>query len=72
MTTIDDWGVPDWRKVNAYPEPDELSKKWWRWEFLRRLQEYREDWLAITKRGLRATGPQNARNKQKFRLRNLL
>ena len=56
MTTIDDWGVPDWRKVNAYPEPDELSKKWWRWEFLRRLQEYREDWLAITKRGLRATG----------------
>lgn len=36
------WGVPDWRDASAYPEtlPDHI----WRWEFLRRLADYRKDY----------------------------
>jgi hypothetical protein len=37
------WGVPDWRDTAAY-EVDR-SPRQWRWEFLRRRQDYREDWL---------------------------
>ncbi|MBI3987932.1 MAG: hypothetical protein HY343_13490 [Lentisphaerae bacterium] len=36
------WGIPDWRDVSAYPT--KLSDIFWRWEFLRRLPEYRKDW----------------------------
>ncbi len=37
------WGLPDWRNPDAYP--DSLSENQWRWEFLRRRKDYREDWL---------------------------
>jgi hypothetical protein len=37
------WGVPDWRDATAYQVP--RSPRQWRWEFLRRRQDYREDWL---------------------------
>lgn len=36
-------GVPDWRDENAYPGEDELTIDEWRWEFLRRRNDYRED-----------------------------
>jgi hypothetical protein len=37
------WGVPDWRDAAAYEV--NRSPRQWRWEFLRRRQDYREDWL---------------------------
>ena len=38
------WNVPDWRDSTAYPTPNELSDTLWRWEFLRRRTDYRQDW----------------------------
>ena len=38
------WNVPDWRDEAAYPKPDELSDKVWRWEFIRRMRDYRIAW----------------------------
>jgi hypothetical protein len=37
------WGVPDWRDAAAYEIA--RSPRQWRWEFLRRRSDYREDWL---------------------------
>lgn len=48
------WGIPDWHDVDAYPQRIsprnnkpagyvELSQDQWRWEFLRRDSDYRED-----------------------------
>jgi hypothetical protein len=39
------WGVPVWRDGGAYPECDTTPLSGWRWQFLRRRQDYREDWL---------------------------
>ena len=36
------YGIPDWRDGKAYPSS--LSDGWWRWEFLRRTEDYRMDW----------------------------
>jgi hypothetical protein len=38
-------GLPDWRDAAAYPSPDELSLEQWRWEFLRRNNDYRHDYF---------------------------
>ena len=43
------WGVPNWRDADAYPKPDELTHLEWRWEFLRRREDYREDWQIWSK-----------------------
>lgn len=37
------WGVPDWHNDSYYP--NDLTTDQWRWEFLRRNKDYREDWL---------------------------
>lgn len=37
------WGVPDWRSGAGYPAPDAPIRVW-RWQFLRRRPDYREDW----------------------------
>lgn len=37
------WNVPAWQDASAYPKPDDLSLPYWRWEFIRRRQDYRED-----------------------------
>jgi hypothetical protein len=42
--TGNDWGVPDWRDASAYPKPDEISNQLWRWEFIRRMPDYRAAW----------------------------
>lgn len=38
-----DWNVPDWCNAEEYTRHKWPSK--WRWEFLRRLPEYRADWI---------------------------
>ncbi|MEJ2345531.1 MAG: DUF2285 domain-containing protein [Gammaproteobacteria bacterium] len=38
--------MPDWRDPDDYPRPDDLDDPGWRWEFLRRTPEYRQDWEA--------------------------
>ena len=37
------WGIPNWRNDEEYPKT--LTDKLWRWEFLRRRDDYRKDWL---------------------------
>lgn len=36
------WNTPDWRNERAYPVHRNHVE--WRWEFLRRMPEYRKDW----------------------------
>jgi hypothetical protein len=36
-------GIPDWMNESAYPSVDELNTAEWRWEFLRRNDNYRSD-----------------------------
>lgn len=46
-----EWNVPDWRDEKQYlkprPEKDDSDLLQWRWEFLRRDKQYREDWRRI-------------------------
>ncbi len=37
------WGLPDWHNIGSYPVS--LTDEQWRWEFTRRRDDYREDWL---------------------------
>lgn len=37
-----DWGIPDWRNAADYPK--RLTHDQWRWEFLRRRDDYRQEW----------------------------
>ena len=49
------WGIPDWTRVEAYPNPSTTTDLEWRWEFLRRRPDYREKWenrYAATKQRL--------------------
>jgi hypothetical protein len=36
------WGIPNWRDGSEYPKI--LHDTEWRWEFLRRCEDYRGDW----------------------------
>jgi hypothetical protein len=42
-----EWGVPDWRDEASYPKPDEDAL--WRWEFIRRMPDYRDAWDRASK-----------------------
>ena len=33
-----------WASGETYPQPDSLNDTFWRWEFLRRRADYRQDW----------------------------
>jgi hypothetical protein len=47
-TSVHDWNIPDWKKPELYPVPlhkDDSDNAMWRWEFLRRDETYRQDWL---------------------------
>lgn len=39
------WNVPDWRSADAYPRSEKTADWIWRWEFLRRREDYRLIWL---------------------------
>jgi len=36
--------MPDWKDITTYDFTKDLDDKGWAWEFLRRNQEYRDDW----------------------------
>ena len=38
----------DWRKAKGYPKSNDLDLLHWRWEFLRRNQEYQQDWFRLS------------------------
>ena len=40
----DRWKVPNWRDENMYPKVGQVTLDQWRWEFLRRDAEYRNQW----------------------------
>src|SRR6185503_10154145 len=46
-----EWNVPDWRNEKQYsiplPEEDDSDVLQWRWQFLRRDKQYRNDWKRI-------------------------
>ena len=44
--TLQQWNVPDWVDGSAYPDPNTTNLAQWKWEFLRRRKDYRDDWLA--------------------------
>lgn len=48
-TTDNEWNVPEWTDASQYlvPKEDDSDLLKWRWEFLRRDREYRQDWLRI-------------------------
>ena len=36
--------LPNWMDEKTYPTPEGINDTFWRWEFLRRRPDYREDW----------------------------
>ena len=46
-----DWNVPDWRDESAYPKDEGTGLAQWKWEFLRRRPDYRQDWLVYAPKG---------------------
>lgn len=40
---MNEWGIPDWRKPAAYGEVSTWSVNRWRWEFLRRRDDLRQE-----------------------------
>lgn len=46
-----EWGLPDWRDAssyrNSFGDPSEWSFARWRWEFLRRREDYREAFASL-------------------------
>ncbi len=36
--------VSNWEDAATYPQPNSLNDTFWRWEFLRRRDDYRQDW----------------------------
>jgi hypothetical protein len=41
-----DWGIPDWHDPRAYGDTKRWSEHRWRWEFTRRREDCRADFLA--------------------------
>ena len=41
--------LPDWRDINAYPDPKSTKRYEWAWEFLRRNPEYQADYESFLK-----------------------
>lgn len=39
---LNEWGIPDWRRRDAYGEVEAWSDDRWRWEFMRRRRDLRE------------------------------
>lgn len=47
MHAINDWGTPNPRDADAYPEKEMASLEQWGWEFLRRREDYRKRWAEL-------------------------
>ena len=45
LKSLDQWGIPDWKDPSTYPDIEKTPKTVWKWEFLRRREDYRDDWL---------------------------
>ena len=43
-----DW-LPDWRNTDEYPKPAELGREHWAWQFLRRNEQYQNDWESLSR-----------------------
>lgn len=41
-----EWGIPGWGDASSYADCESWDLDRWRWEFLRRRQDYRDDYLA--------------------------
>ena len=41
-----EWGIPDWRDASGYAHCESWDLDRWRWEFLRRREDYRADYIA--------------------------
>jgi hypothetical protein len=41
-----DWGIPNWLDQRAYGDTKRWSENRWRWEFIRRREDCRQDFLA--------------------------
>jgi hypothetical protein len=41
-----DWGIPSWLDQHAYGDTKRWSENRWRWEFIRRREDCRQDFLA--------------------------
>jgi hypothetical protein len=58
QSSLDEWGIPDWRVASTYGNVRCWSKDRWRWEFYRRredLRKYFDRWAEVNFReGLRA------------------
>lgn len=54
-----EWGLPDWRDSSSYRnnfgDPSEWSVARWRWEFLRRREDYRAAFASLAKSGSNGT-----------------
>jgi hypothetical protein len=59
------WNIPDWRDSAAYPKANALSDTLWRWEFLRRLKAYRDDWTVHAPGTYRYLVSQSGKSEQK-------
>jgi hypothetical protein len=46
LATSATWGIPDWRDASAYVDSKDWNLDNWRWEFLRRREDYRADFVA--------------------------
>ena len=48
LSSLNPWGVPDWRKSDKYPTRyEELTSDQWDWEFIRRSETYRTVWMEM-------------------------
>jgi hypothetical protein len=41
-----DWGIPDWRDPSAYGDTSDWSEPRWHWEFVRRREDCRIDFIS--------------------------
>lgn len=40
---MNEWGIPDWRNASAYGDTTQWGSRRWKWEFLRRRKDIRDD-----------------------------
>jgi hypothetical protein len=52
------WGLPDWRNGADYAHMATLNQYEWKWEFVRRTDQYRNLWLEMQEARLRTGDPE--------------